>query len=88
MGSKIPTAAADQNFAWICKQHKNLNGSVLSFRTKVIWSGPEFGLERCEYLNAASDVSDSEGIDTVSKGDESTNTADKTIKHCNANLKL
>ena len=53
MGPEIPTAAADQNFAWICKQHQDLIGSVLSFRTKIIWSGPEFGLVRCGYLNAA-----------------------------------
>ena len=53
MGPEIPTAAADQNFAWICKQHQDLIGSVPSFRTKIIWSGPEFGLVRCRYLNAA-----------------------------------
>ena len=29
MGPEIPTAAADQNFAWICKQHQDLIGSVL-----------------------------------------------------------
>ena len=52
MGPEIPTAA-DQNFAWICKQHQDLIGSVLSFRTKIIWSGPEFSLVRCGYLNAA-----------------------------------
>ena len=56
MGPEIPTAAADQNFAWICKQHQDLIGSVLSFRTKIIWSGPEFGLVRCGYLNAANIV--------------------------------
>ena len=27
-----------QNFAWICKQHQDLIGSVLIFRTKI-WSG-------------------------------------------------
>ena len=53
MGPEIPTAAADQNFAWICKQHRDLIGSVLSFRAKIIWSGPEFGLVRCGYLNTA-----------------------------------
>ena len=53
MGPEIPIAAADQNFAWICKQHQDLIGSVLIFRTKIIWSGPEFGLVRCGYLNAA-----------------------------------
>ena len=53
MGPEIPTAAADQNFAWICKQHQDLIGSEPSFRTKIIWSGPEFGLVRCGYLNAA-----------------------------------
>ena len=53
MGPEIPTVAADQNFAWICKQHQDLIGSVLSFSTKLIWSGPEFGLVRCGYLNAA-----------------------------------
>ena len=37
----------------IYKQHQDLIGSVLSFRTKIIWSGPEFGLVRCGYLNAA-----------------------------------
>ena len=44
MGPELSTAAADQNFAWICKQHQDLIGSVLIFRTKIIWSGPEFGL--------------------------------------------
>ena len=53
MGPELSTAAADQNFAWICKQHQDLIGSVLVFRTKIIWSGPEFGLVRCGYLNAA-----------------------------------
>ena len=53
MGPELFTAAADQNFAWICKQHQDLIGSVLIFRTKIIWSGPEFGLVRCGYLNAA-----------------------------------
>ena len=53
MGPEIPIAAADQKFAWICKQHHDLIGSVLSFRTKIIWSGPEFGLVRCGYLNTA-----------------------------------
>ena len=53
MGPELSTAAADQNFAWICKQHQDLIGSVLIFRTKIIWSGPEFGLVRCGYLNAA-----------------------------------
>ena len=53
MGPEIPTAAADQNFVWICKQHQDLIGTVLIFRTKIIWSGPEFGLVRCGYLNAA-----------------------------------
>ena len=53
MGPEIPTAVADQNFAWIYKQHQDLIGSVLSFRTKIIWSRPEFGLVRCGYLNAA-----------------------------------
>ena len=53
MGPEIPTAAADQNFAWICKQHQDLIDSVLIFRTKIIWSGPEFGLVRCGYLNTA-----------------------------------
>ena len=49
----ISTAAADQHFAWICKPHQDFIGSVLIFRTKIIWSGPEFGLVRCVYLNAA-----------------------------------
>ena len=53
MGPELSTAAADQNFAWICKQHQDLIGSVLIFRTKIIWSGPEFGLVLCGYLNAA-----------------------------------
>ena len=53
MGPELSTAAADQNFAWICKQHQDLIGSVLIFRTKIIWSGPEFGLVRCGYLNAS-----------------------------------
>ena len=53
MGPDLSTAAADQNFAWICKQYQDLIGSVLIFRTKIIWSGPEFGLVRCGYLNAA-----------------------------------
>ena len=57
MGPEIPTAAADQNFAWICKQHQDLIGSVLSFRTKIIWSEPEFGLVRRGYLNAAMVIS-------------------------------
>ena len=56
MGPKIPTAAADQNFAWICKQHQDLIGSVLIFRTKIIWSELEFGLVRCGYLNAANEL--------------------------------
>ena len=53
MGPELSTAAADQNFAWICKQHQDLIGSVLIFTTKTIWSGSEFGLVRCGYLNAA-----------------------------------
>ena len=53
MGPELSSAAADQNFAWICKQHQDLIGSVLIFRTKIIWSGPEFGLVWCGYLNAA-----------------------------------
>ena len=53
MGPELSTAAADQNFAWICKQHKDLIGSVLIFRTKIIWSGPKFGLVWCGYLNVA-----------------------------------
>ena len=53
MGPDLSTAAADQNFAWICQQHQDLIDSVLSFRTKIIWSGPEFGLVQCGYLNAA-----------------------------------
>ena len=53
MDPELSTAAADQNFAWICKLHQDLMGSVLIFRTKIIWSGPEFGLVRCRYLNAA-----------------------------------
>ena len=53
IGPELSTAAADQNFAWICKQHQDLIGSVLIFRTKIIWSGPEFGLVRCGYPNAA-----------------------------------
>ena len=52
MGPELSTAAVDQNFAWICKQHQDLIGSVLIFRTKIIWSGPEFGLVRCGYVNA------------------------------------
>ena len=53
MDPELSTAAADQNFEWICKQHQDLIGSVLIFRTKIIWSGPEFGPVRCGYLNAA-----------------------------------
>ena len=53
MGPELSTAAADQHFAWICKQHQYLIGLVLIFRTKIIWSGPEFGLVRCGYLNTA-----------------------------------
>ena len=56
MGPELSTAEADQNFAWICKQHQYLIGSALIIRTKIIWSGPEFGLVRSGYLNAA-DVS-------------------------------
>ena len=44
MGPELSSAAADQNFAWICKQHQDLIGSVLIFRTKIIWSRPEFCL--------------------------------------------
>ena len=44
MGPELSAAAADQSFVWICKQHQDLIGSVLIFRTKIIWSGPEFGL--------------------------------------------
>ena len=51
MGAELSPAAADQNFAWICKQQQDLIGLVLIFRTKIIWSGPEFGLVRCGYLN-------------------------------------
>ena len=53
MGPELSTAAADQNFAWICKQHQDRIGLVLIFRTKITWSGPEFVLVRCGYLNAA-----------------------------------
>ena len=53
MGPVLSTAAADQNFVWICKQHQDLTGSVVIFRTKIIWSWPEFGLVWCGYLNAA-----------------------------------
>ena len=49
------TAAADQTFAWICKPHQDLIGSVLIFQAKIIWSGPEFGLLRCGYLHEAID---------------------------------
>ena len=56
MGPELSTAAADQNFAGIFKQHQDLIGSVLIFRTKIIWSRPEFGLVRSGYLNAADDV--------------------------------
>ena len=52
MGPELSTAATDQNFAWIRNQHQDLIGSVLIFRTKIIWSGPEFGLVRSGYLNA------------------------------------
>ena len=55
MGPELSTAAADQNFAWICKQHQDLIDSVVIFRTKIIWSGPEFGLVLSGYLNAAQD---------------------------------
>ena len=41
MGPELSTAAADQNFAWICKQHQDLIGSVLIFRTKI---GPDQNL--------------------------------------------
>ena len=54
MGPELSTTAANQNFAWICKQPQDLIGLVLIFRTKIIWSGPEFGLVRSGYLNAAS----------------------------------
>ena len=50
MGPELSTAAADQN---LCQQHQDLIGSVLIFRTKFIWSRPEFGLVRCGYRNAA-----------------------------------
>ena len=53
MGPELSTAAADQNFVWICKQHQDLISSVLIFRTKIIWSASEFGLVRYGYLNAA-----------------------------------
>ena len=53
MGPELSTAAADQTFAWICKQHQDLIGLVLIFRTKIIWSRLEFGLVRCGYLNTA-----------------------------------
>ena len=53
MGPELSTIAVDQNFAWIYKQHQDLIGLVLIFRTKMIWSWPEFGLVRCGYLNAA-----------------------------------
>ena len=53
MGPGLSTAAANQNFAWICKQYRDLIGSLLIFRTKIIWSRPEFGLVWCGYLNAA-----------------------------------
>ena len=57
MGPELSTEATDQNLAWICKQHQDLIGSVLTFRTKIIWSGPEFGLVPCGYLNAADVIS-------------------------------
>ena len=53
MGPELSTAAADHNFVCICKQHQDLIGLVLIIRTKIIWSGPAFGLVRCGYLNAA-----------------------------------
>ena len=31
MDPELSTAAADQTFAWICKQHQDLIGSVLVF---------------------------------------------------------
>ena len=62
MGPELTTAVADQHFAWICEQHQDLIGPVLIFKTKIIWSGPEFGLVRCGYLNAA-DVDEKERDD-------------------------
>ena len=53
MEPELSTAAADQNFTWICKQHQDPIGLVLIFRTKIIWSEPEFGLVQCGYLNTA-----------------------------------
>ena len=43
MGPKLSTAAADQNFAWICKQHQDLIGTNFQdqnylIRTRI-WSG-------------------------------------------------
>ena len=54
MGPELSTAAADRIFPKICIQHQDLIDSVLVFRTKIIWTGPEFGLVRRGYLNAAS----------------------------------
>ena len=53
IGPELSTAAADQIFLWICKQLQDQTDSVPFFRTKFIWSGPEFGLVRCGYLNGA-----------------------------------
>ena len=40
MGPELSTAAAGQNFAWICKQHQDLIGD----RFGTNFQDPEFGL--------------------------------------------
>ena len=42
MGLEIPTAATDENFVWICKQHRDLIGWVLVSGPKL--SGPDQNL--------------------------------------------
>ena len=41
-GPELSTVAADQNFAWICKQHQDLIGSVLLSGPKLL--GPDKNL--------------------------------------------
>ena len=42
MDPELSTAAAEQNFAWICKQHQDLMGSVLFSGPKLF--GPDQNL--------------------------------------------
>ena len=50
MGPELSTVAADQNFAWICKQLLDQIGSVLFFRT--IWSGTMWISKRAHYCQS------------------------------------